>query len=273
MCPDRKQMSRSDHAVKCHETIVEGSRRPKLPDPTNTKSISKLLGNSLHVFICIVLATSILGCATDPGEEGQTFPSQQHVFQGDRSKKKNIFVFLDGTSNAWELNTNVWRLYQFILQNHDPQMTALYIEGVGSAESAPITEFALGRGMEQKILMGYQFISSNYTSGDNIYIFGFSRGAHQARSLAGLISYAGIPATSIQESDHLMDIGNQIIELVKKKSDDDYLDEWKSWQPDHAPILGPEIKTDLGSKFCRRKSNSWELGYGAWIIFERLWSL
>ena len=246
MCPNRKQMSRSAHAVKCHPAIVEGPRRPELLDLTTTKPRSKLLGNSLHVFICMILATSIVSCGTDPDEEWQTVTPQQHVFQGDQSKPKSIFIFLDGTKNAPDSNTNVWRLYQFLLQNHDPQMTSLYIEGVGSAESAPITESALGRGMEQKVLMGYQFISSNYNPGDNIYIFGFSRGAHQARSLAGLISYAGVPATSIQDSDHLVDIGNEIIELVKKKSDEDYLDEWKSWQPGQTPILGSEIKDKLG---------------------------
>ena len=206
-----------------------------------------MLDNSLHISTCIALVTFIVGytslsCAED---EIYEFSVAEHAMQGDPNKQKAIFVFLDGTANNPNSQTNVWQLYELLIQNNDPQMTATYIEGVGSVEDAPIVEAALGHGMEQRILRGYEFISVNYKPGDDIYLFGFSRGAHQARALAGLISYAGIPENSGKDSDQLMEVGNQIIELVKKKRDEDYRDRWISWRRNQAPLLAAEIKDKI----------------------------
>ena len=63
------------------------------------------------------------------------------------------------------------------------------------------------------------------------YTYSVLVGAHQARSLAGLISYAGVLAARGEDSDHLIEMGNQIIEFVKKKSDEDYSNAWGSWRP------------------------------------------
>lgn len=214
---------------------------------TSTHLIFNMFTNYLPISICISLVTSIIGCTSvsDVDEKESGLSVQTYAFKGDSNKQKDIFVFLDGTANNPNSETNVWRLYQFLLQNNDPQMTATYIEGVGSVEDAPIIDAALGHGMEQRILRGYAFISENYNPGDNIYLFGFSRGAHQARSLAGLISYAGIPEATGKDSNHLMEIGNEIIELVKKKKDIDYRDKWILWRPGQPPVLEAEIKNKL----------------------------
>lgn len=99
--------------------------------------------------------------------------------------------------------------------------------------------------MEPRILKAYEFISANYKPGDHIYLFGFSRGAHQARALAGLISYAGVPVTTAKDSHYLMDLGNSIIELAKKKSDVDYLETWRLWKPGLPHPMTSEIKEKL----------------------------
>lgn len=102
------------------------------------------------------------------------------------------------------------------------------LEGVGNA-SDPIGSLAgqaAGFGMEANILDGYKYIIHNYQKGDRIYIFGFSRGAHTARALAGLVSYAGIPKISNDQDISIWDdlnplvsghtFENKILELTKK---------------------------------------------------------
>ena len=51
---------------------------------------------------------------------------------------------------------------------------------------------AFGWGLFDRIAEAYRFLVFNYTPGDEIYIFGFSRGAFTARSLGGLIRKCGI---------------------------------------------------------------------------------
>ncbi|MEA2078259.1 MAG: DUF2235 domain-containing protein [Pseudomonadota bacterium] len=209
----------------------------------------KRLIDILQMTCCIASVTFFIGYASLSGadDEKKVLPikKQTHTLSGDADKHKSMFVFLDGTANDPKSGTNVWRLYEMLLKNNDPQMTAIYIEGVGSVRDKPISGAALGRGMEERILMGYEFIAKNYNSGDDIYIIGFSRGAHQARSLAGLLSYAGVPITSRGERDYLIETANKIIELTKKKSDQDFADKWVSWSPGQASLLASEIKEKL----------------------------
>jgi len=51
---------------------------------------------------------------------------------------------------------------------------------------------ALGQGLDHKVAHAYTFLCLNYEPGDRIFIFGFSRGAYTARSLAGLLRWAWI---------------------------------------------------------------------------------
>ena len=183
------------------------------------------------------------GCAAlTADDDGSGFV--EHAFEGSPEKQKNIFVFLDGTKNTMTSKTNVWRLFQLLRNNNDPQKTAIYISGVGSFDSAPLSGAVLGRGMEARILKGYEFISKNFRENDKVYIFGFSRGAHQARALAGLISYAGILAARGQGSKELTENGNRVIELVKKQIDEDYRRRWQAWRPGQTPFLSSILKKE-----------------------------
>ncbi|XBQ16618.1 MAG: DUF2235 domain-containing protein [Oceanicaulis sp.] len=51
---------------------------------------------------------------------------------------------------------------------------------------------AIGDGLEEKIFDAYRFLAFNYEPGDEIFVFGFSRGAYTARSLCGLIYASGL---------------------------------------------------------------------------------
>jgi len=200
----------------------------------------------IYFSISIALVNSLLACVnTQADNEYQiSFKVLESSVKPDSKKNKNIFIFFDGTANNPQSETNVWRLYQLIHKNNDLQTVAMYIEGVGSVEAAPIVDAALGHGMEPRILRAYDFISQNYKSGDKVFIFGFSRGAHQARAFAGLLSYTGIPVDHVRDKNPYQ-IPNQIIELVKKKSDKDYKGIWLSWKPGQKPPLVDEIETKL----------------------------
>lgn len=50
----------------------------------------------------------------------------------------------------------------------------------------------MGIGLAENSREAYSFIANNYTRGDEIFLFGFSRGAYTARSVAGLIGALGV---------------------------------------------------------------------------------
>jgi uncharacterized protein (DUF2235 family) len=114
---------------------------------------------------------------------------------------KSIVFCADGTWNHPDQShdgvatpTNVWKFYHALLQT-DTQAPH-YDAGVGT-DGTPIDRLlggAIGKGLFQKIRDGYTVIARGYQDGDQIYIFGFSRGAYTARSLAGMIAVCGLPA-------------------------------------------------------------------------------
>ena len=63
--------------------------------------------------------------------------------------------------------------------------------GVGSYYDSTVGG-ATGRGLNKNIIDDYRYIVQNYSSGDELYFFGFSRGAYTVRSLCGLINNCGI---------------------------------------------------------------------------------
>ena len=118
--------------------------------------------------------------------------------------RKKLAIFCDGTWNDLRMTspTNVARLAKCVASDAadgTPQIV-YYDDGVGVAsgisvltdELVKIWGGAFGRGLDQKIEAAYRFLVANYEEGDDIYIFGFSRGAYTARSLCGLIRKCGI---------------------------------------------------------------------------------
>ena len=109
---------------------------------------------------------------------------------------KRIVFCSDGTWQAPLNNTNVYRLYK-ALAVADDQIT-FYDDGVG-ANATGITRIldgAFGQGLLQKIQDSYTKIAHVYEPGDQIFLFGFSRGAYTARSIAGMIAACGLPSGS-----------------------------------------------------------------------------
>jgi uncharacterized protein (DUF2235 family) len=106
-----------------------------------------------------------------------------------------------------------------------------------------------GLGMEKRIKIAYDFLAKNYNPGDPIYIFGFSRGAHEARSLAGFVSYVGIPIRNKKSITFGIKEWNLILDKTKQKIDANYASYWNSWAPGVAPPLAMQAKNQLGVDF------------------------
>jgi uncharacterized protein (DUF2235 family) len=109
--------------------------------------------------------------------------------------KKRIVVCADGTWNDPEDDhpTNVLRMARAIRpeDGDDVQQVVFYDWGVGSYHGQ-LLGGTTGLGMEKNIQDGYRFIVQNYDPGDEIYLFGFSRGAYTVRALAGMLNKCGI---------------------------------------------------------------------------------
>lgn len=111
---------------------------------------------------------------------------------------KRLVVCLDGTWNTPDKGdnpTNVVKMMRSVRASDaagTPQI-AFYDSGVGTGGPVDrIVGGAFGEGLAENVKDGYRFLANNYERGDEIYIFGFSRGAYTARSLAGFISYCGL---------------------------------------------------------------------------------
>jgi uncharacterized protein (DUF2235 family) len=108
---------------------------------------------------------------------------------------KRLVVCCDGTWQklASPCPSNIVKLSQSVKPIADdgiPQIV-FYDEGVGT-ESQKVLGGATGLGIDQNIQDGYRFLCLNYVDGDEIYLFGFSRGAYTVRSLAGMIYCSGL---------------------------------------------------------------------------------
>ncbi|EIK94091.1 hypothetical protein PMM47T1_23572 [Pseudomonas sp. M47T1] len=116
---------------------------------------------------------------------------------------RQLVVCLDGTNNRFSLQpTNIIRLIRCV--SADPaQVLSYYDQGVGTFglretlfewQKLPsrLCGLALGWGLKRTVGGAYRFLAKHYRDGDQIYLFGFSRGAYAVRALAALIDAIGL---------------------------------------------------------------------------------
>ena len=121
---------------------------------------------------------------------------------------KRLVVLFDGTWNKpgkEDETTNVVKLHRVIPAADAQGVRQLvhYVVGIATEDLEPRLTFAIGAiglGVGDRIRRGYTFLCENYEDGDEIYLIGFSRGAFQARSLAGLIALAGMARSAAPET-------------------------------------------------------------------------
>ena len=128
---------------------------------------------------------------------------------------KKIIIFSDGTGQAGgitfdEVRTNVYKLYRACRVGPDTtidpsEQVAFYDPGLGSPADGTkikiqwarkiynLASMATGLGITANIIDCYAALIRLYRDGDRVFLVGFSRGAYTIRSLAGVMSYCGIP--------------------------------------------------------------------------------
>ncbi|MCG6907438.1 MAG: DUF2235 domain-containing protein [Desulfobacteraceae bacterium] len=131
--------------------------------------------------------------AGEGGEADRTTKCTENT--APKKAPRNIILLSDGTGNsaAKTFKTNVWRLYKALDLTSGTQI-ALYDDGVGTSGFKPLQILggAFGWGLSRNVRDLYAFLCRHYQPGDQIYTFGFSRGAFTARTLAGMILQCGV---------------------------------------------------------------------------------
>lgn len=105
---------------------------------------------------------------------------------------KNIVIFSDGTGQEGGKgpHTNIYKLFCSV-ENRTSKQIAFYDRGLGTGFNK-ISGNIGGAGISKNIKDCYTFIFENFQAGDQIYLFGFSRGAATVRSLSSFIHHFGI---------------------------------------------------------------------------------
>ncbi len=115
---------------------------------------------------------------------------------------KNIVICCDGTGNEIGVNmSNVLKLYRML--EKDNGQTVYYDPGVGtlgqrktwgriSQNAKGVLGLATGYGLDDDVLGAYRFLAEHYSEGDQVFLFGFSRGAYSVRVLGGFIHLLGL---------------------------------------------------------------------------------
>ena len=107
---------------------------------------------------------------------------------------RRLALFLDGTWNQVSDNTNIWRFRALFAPVGADGRTQLgfYSTGLGTKFGEKISGGMFGAGIDTAITSAYEWLMEHYRPGDEIFIFGFSRGAYTARSLSGFVSKCGL---------------------------------------------------------------------------------
>jgi len=115
---------------------------------------------------------------------------------------KNIILCCDGTGNEIEENlSNVFKLYR-VLEQNDRQLV-YYDPGIGTlGRTSAWSRFkqnvrsvfglTTGLGLDDNVTDAYRFLCQHYEPGDQVFLFGFSRGAYTVRVLAGFLRLVGL---------------------------------------------------------------------------------
>ncbi|KAI4517926.1 hypothetical protein K525DRAFT_242848 [Schizophyllum commune Loenen D] len=121
----------------------------------------------------------------------------------DNSHRCLILAF-DGTGNQFDDdNSNVVNFVSLLKKDKPEKQLVYYQAGIGAynmkhgaspvrAKLSQIVDAMIAKNLDRHVIAGYEFLSDNYQEGDKIFLFGFSRGAYIARSLAGMLHKVGL---------------------------------------------------------------------------------
>lgn len=128
----------------------------------------------------------------------------------DKAWGRRLVICCDGTwqssvSSKTNIPSNVTKLCRLIARvgsdkNNSSKkfhQIVYYDSGIGTgnlSSSEQRRQGGTGAGLAENVIEAYNFIVQNYEPGDEIFCFGFSRGAYTARAVAGLVSDIGVIA-------------------------------------------------------------------------------
>lgn len=140
------------------------------------------------------------------------------------AESRNLILCSDGTGNAGgkQRGTNVWRIYQAIERNETTakaEQFVFYEDGVGtdSFKLFKIIGGAFGWGITRNLKQLYSYLLRQFQPNDNIYLFGFSRGAFTVRTLANIIYECGIADRAEHSPERLDEIAAEAVAAYKKR--------------------------------------------------------
>jgi uncharacterized protein (DUF2235 family) len=122
---------------------------------------------------------------------------------------KNIVACCDGTDcEVATDSTNVLRIFRML--ERDQRQVAYYDAGVGTlVDPEAISQWrkflsrrldaAIGLRVRENVIAVYRFLTQTYQPGDQIYLFGFSRGAYTVRAVAGMINFLGLARPEVED--------------------------------------------------------------------------
>jgi len=207
----------------------------------------------------------------------------------DQRESIKIAVFIDGTGNRGEpggsTNTNVYKMSEML----EPYLQQwLYVPGIGTEDSASRNFFsrmgtaaqnlfdqAFGRGATTRLKTTYKFIAETYQVGDQLFLFGFSRGALIARVLSGFIKKVGILFTNAAVAHYVefafylywkdLDGGrfDRFLRRMETRAGTNasegisthFLGQWDTVEALFVPLIGPDTEAEL-RHVARRESAS-----------------
>ncbi|KAJ3767573.1 hypothetical protein FB446DRAFT_651900 [Lentinula raphanica] len=126
---------------------------------------------------------------------------------------RTLVLCFDGTGDQFDSdNSNIIQFFTMLKKDDSSQQMVYYQAGIGTYTTPQVAtplmakfskarltqgfdralDEAIAWNLHAHVMGGYEFLMQNYTAGDRICIFGFSRGAYTARSLAGMIHKVGI---------------------------------------------------------------------------------
>jgi uncharacterized protein (DUF2235 family) len=112
------------------------------------------------------------------------------------AEPRNHVFIVDGTlsrTDDEDCLTHAGRLYGLLKAGISYRKQTLgYHHGIQGSGASKWVDAAIGRGFNQSVIAGYAALASRYRPGDRIFLFGYSRGAYAARSIAGMIDRVGL---------------------------------------------------------------------------------
>ncbi|KAF9006968.1 hypothetical protein BDQ17DRAFT_251332 [Cyathus striatus] len=161
---------------------------------------------------------------------------RQELMMAENVQSENqriLILCFDGTGNKFgEENSNIVRFFRSLKKDQPDKQLVYYQPGIGTYNErqfftrtfstvASTLDQGIALHLDEHAKEGYQFIMKNYRKGDKICLFGFSRGAHTARVVAGMLYKVGIlPPHNDEQLDFAFTVyqatGDDGIELSKE---------------------------------------------------------